>query len=134
MVLNSYLVIKIEINRIQKNFVKSKSVKKFSYSGQFIQGLRTPGRRHLCRSKIWTKKVFKIKTRQSAGSIPAGLMQLLRRYGPDHWSHFKTLRVWLLSFDRIFEILVGLLAHRKSIFLRHTKNFKNSVKWEESNM
>ena len=40
MVLNSHLVIKIEINRIQKNFVKSMSVKKFSYLGQFILGLR----------------------------------------------------------------------------------------------
>ena len=40
MVLNSHLVIKIEINRIRKNFVKSMSVKKFSYLGQFILGLR----------------------------------------------------------------------------------------------
>ena len=40
MVLNSHLVIKIEINRIRKNFVKSMSVKKFSYLGQFILSLR----------------------------------------------------------------------------------------------
>ena len=40
MVLNSRLVIKIEINRIRKNFVKSMSVKKSSYLGQFILGLR----------------------------------------------------------------------------------------------
>ena len=30
------------IDQIRKNFVKSMSVKKFSYLGQFIQGLRTP--------------------------------------------------------------------------------------------
>jgi len=40
MVLNSHLVIKIEINRIRKNFVKSMSIKKFSHLGQFIQCLR----------------------------------------------------------------------------------------------
>ena len=43
MVLNSRLVIKMGIDQIGKNFVKSMSVKKFSYLGQFIQGLRTPG-------------------------------------------------------------------------------------------
>ena len=42
MVLNSHLVIKMGIDQIGKNFVKSMSVKKFSYLGQFIQGLRTP--------------------------------------------------------------------------------------------
>ena len=42
MVLNSRLVIKMGIDQIGKNFVKSMSVKKFSYLGQFIQGLRTP--------------------------------------------------------------------------------------------
>ena len=42
MVLNSRLVIKIGIDQIGKNFVKSMSVKKFSYLGQFILGLRTP--------------------------------------------------------------------------------------------
>ena len=31
------------IDQIGKNFVKSMSVKKFSYLGQLIQGLRTPG-------------------------------------------------------------------------------------------
>ena len=30
------------IDQIGKNFVKSMSVKKFSYLGQFIRGLRTP--------------------------------------------------------------------------------------------
>ena len=30
------------IDQIRRNFVKSMSVKKFSYLGQFIQGLRTP--------------------------------------------------------------------------------------------
>ena len=42
MVLNSRLVIKMGIDQIGKIFVKSMSVKKFSYLGQFIQGLRTP--------------------------------------------------------------------------------------------
>ena len=42
MVLNSRLVIKMGIDQIGKNFVKSMSVKKFSYLGQFILGLRTP--------------------------------------------------------------------------------------------
>ena len=42
MVLNSPLVIKMGIDQIGKKFVKSMSVKKFSYLGQFIQGLRTP--------------------------------------------------------------------------------------------
>ena len=41
-VLNNRLVIKMGIDQIGKNFVKSMSVKKFSYLGQFIQGLRTP--------------------------------------------------------------------------------------------
>ena len=36
------LVIKMGIDEIGKNFVKSMSVKKFSYLGQFILGLRTP--------------------------------------------------------------------------------------------
>ena len=40
MVLNSRLVIKMGIDQIGKNFVKSMSVKKFSYLGQFILGLR----------------------------------------------------------------------------------------------
>ena len=39
MVLNSHRAIKIEINRIRKIFVKSMSVKKFNYLGQFIPGL-----------------------------------------------------------------------------------------------
>ena len=43
MVLNSRLVIKMGIDQIGKKFVKSMSVKKFSYLGQFIRGLRTPG-------------------------------------------------------------------------------------------
>ena len=43
MVLNSHLVIKMGIDQIGKKFVKSMSDKKFSYLGQFIQGLRTPG-------------------------------------------------------------------------------------------
>ena len=43
MVLNGHLVIKMGIDQIGKNFVKSMSVKKFSYLRQFIQGLRTPG-------------------------------------------------------------------------------------------
>ena len=34
MVLNSHLVIKMGIDQIGKNFVKSMSVKKFSYLGQ----------------------------------------------------------------------------------------------------
>ena len=42
MVLNSRLVIKMGIDQIGKIFVKSMIVKKFSYLGQFIQGLRTP--------------------------------------------------------------------------------------------
>ena len=46
MVLNSRLVIKMGIDQIGKNFVKSMSVKKFSYLGQFIQGLRTPAWNH----------------------------------------------------------------------------------------
>ena len=33
---------KMGIDQIEKKFVKSMSVKKFSYLGQFIQGLRTP--------------------------------------------------------------------------------------------
>ena len=43
MVLNSRLVIKMGIDQIGKKFVKSMSVKKFSYLGQFIWGLRTAG-------------------------------------------------------------------------------------------
>ena len=49
MVLNSHLVIKIEINRIWKNFVKSMSVKKFSYLGEFILGLRRSGKDYASR-------------------------------------------------------------------------------------
>ena len=40
MVLNGCLVIKMGIDQIGKNFVKAMSVKKFSYLGQFIRGLR----------------------------------------------------------------------------------------------
>ena len=47
MVLNSRLVVKMGIDQIRKNFVKSMSVKKFSYLGKFIQGLRTPDQVHL---------------------------------------------------------------------------------------
>ena len=43
MVLNSRLVIKMGIDQIGKKFVKSMSVKKFSYLGQFILGLRRSG-------------------------------------------------------------------------------------------
>ena len=42
MVLNSRLVIKMGIDKIGKKIVKLMSVKKFSYLGQFIRGLRTP--------------------------------------------------------------------------------------------
>ena len=42
MMLNSRLVIRMGIDQIGKNFVKSMSVKKFSYLGQVILGLRTP--------------------------------------------------------------------------------------------
>ena len=42
MALNGLLVIKMGIDQIGKKFVKSMSVKKFSYLGQFIWGLRTP--------------------------------------------------------------------------------------------
>ena len=37
------LVIRIGIDQIGKDFVKSMSVKKFSYLGQFILGLRRSG-------------------------------------------------------------------------------------------
>ena len=46
MVLNSHLVKKIEINRIQKNFVKSMSVRKLSYLGQFMLGSKRSGVEH----------------------------------------------------------------------------------------
>ena len=40
MILNSGLVKKIEIDEIEKNFVKSMGVKKFNYLGQFIPDLK----------------------------------------------------------------------------------------------
>ena len=49
MVLNGRLVIKMGIDQIGKNFVKSMSVKKFSYLGQFILGLRRSDLLH-CKS------------------------------------------------------------------------------------
>ena len=86
MVLNSRLVIKIETDQIRKNFVKSMSVKKFSYLGQFILGLRRSGifsgkladNHYLCG---WSIHAFDIRrptlhVHEAANGNPRGLNPL----------------------------------------------------------
>ena len=60
------LVIEMGIDQIGKNFVKSMSVKKFSYLGQFIQGLRTPA------IVVRVKSLFKMSSKLSNRLLTRG--------------------------------------------------------------
>ena len=92
MVLNSHLVIKMGIDQIGKNFVKSMSVKKFSYLGQFIRGFRNPvnvhteniKKVHSCsffflRRRSYNFVIFSLQSRQNIPTLckPSILLNLV---------------------------------------------------------